>query len=109
MGMNLVTVANEQEHDDLFEYTVQYGRCMTNVTYPEGQFFIGLAREDSYAEWEWQYRNSAGQEVTCPTYKYGDTLNKWPSEDFLIDENCVYMKTGANATKEINWTQVRNC
>ena len=56
--MNLVTVANEQEHDDLWEYTVQYGRCMTNVTFPEGQFFIGLAREDSYAEWQWQYRSN---------------------------------------------------
>ena len=62
MGMNLVTVANEQEHSDLLEYTDQYGRCMTNVD-SEGQFFIGLAREDSYAEWQWQYRNSAGQEA----------------------------------------------
>ena len=64
MGMNLVTVANEQEHDDLWQYTVDYGKCMTGLTTdPEGQFFIGLAREDSYAEWQWQYRNSAGQEV----------------------------------------------
>ena len=64
--MNLATIANEKEHQELMQYTVEYGKCMTNVTDRAGQFFIALNREDNYDDFQWTYRNAGGEPVRIP-------------------------------------------
>ncbi|CAG5103370.1 Oidioi.mRNA.OKI2018_I69.chr1.g742.t1.cds [Oikopleura dioica] len=106
MGMNLATVANEQEHKDLMTYTVEYGKCMTNVTNRPGNFFIALNRVNNHDEFKWTYRNAPGEEKTCLPYEFGDGLNKFETEDKLIDKFCVYMESGSGSNQSKNWKQV---